>query len=140
MGNLTSSSVKLSDPRPFQTGKLGGSKNGLSLEVANEWLIDTGATVSAITKSKGDQFDLTPTGASASATTGGGGIIMKSGLTATFVVFDSLMKANRDVSSALDVGVKPNDYGSEILGMDQLANVGANVRWDPTAQDGDIYE
>jgi hypothetical protein len=47
--------------------------------------------------------------------------------------------ANRQVKCSLPVGVKPNDSGSEILGMDQLAHVGARIRWDPAARDGDIY-
>jgi hypothetical protein len=125
MGNLRASSANPSDPRPFQTGQVEGTKSHLSVTAPKEWLVDTGASLSVVTKSNADQFDLTPLGGSASGTTGGGGILIKSGLTMVFTV---------------PIGVKPNNHGSEILGMDQLAHVSAKVRWDPTAQDGDIYD
>lgn len=47
---------------------------------------------------------------------------------------------DKEVECNLDVGVKCDDKGSDILGMNQLADVGAKIRWDPTAQDGDIYD
>jgi hypothetical protein len=138
MGNLSASSANPSDPRPFQTGSVEGTKNGLPLTASKEWLIDTGATLSCITKDNADQFDLTPTGGSASATTGGAGILIKTGLTMVFTVLQA-SGANRQERCSLPVGVKPNNAGSEILGMDQIAHVGAQVRWDPSARNGDIY-
>lgn len=140
MGNLHVSSINSVDPRPFQNGNIAGTKNGVSHQANKEWLVDTGASVSAITKSNADQFDLIATGASASATTGGGGIIMKSGLTMVFTVLDEATGSDNSVGCSLDVGVKPNDNGSEILGMDQVVDVGASIRWDPKAQDGDLYQ
>ena len=47
---------------------------------------------------------------------------------------------NRLIRCSLPVGVKPNNAGSEILGMDQIAHVRAKVRWDPFARDGDLYQ
>lgn len=47
--------------------------------------------------------------------------------------------SHRKTRCSLPVGMKPNNSGSEILGMDQLASVHAKVRWDPSAMDGDIY-
>jgi hypothetical protein len=138
MGNLRASSVNPHDPRPFQAGRVEGTKNGIAVTVPKEWLIDTGANISAITRSNADQFDLTPLGGSASATTGGGGILIKAGLTMVFTVLQPSGQ-NRWTDCSLPIGVKPNDQGSEILGMDQIASVGAKVRWDPTAQDGDLY-
>ena len=140
MGNLNSSSTNASDLRPYQPGAASGGKNGLPVTISTEWMIDTGAAVSAITQGNANHFDLIPTGASASATTGGGGIIMKSGLTMHFDVFDSVTGSNRTMSCSLDVGVKPNNHGSEILGMDQLAHVSAIVRWDASVKDGDLYQ
>lgn len=139
MGNLRASSANPSDPRPFQKGGVEGSRKGLPKTALKEWLVDTGANISAVTKDNADQFDLTPLGGSASATTGGGGILIKAGLTMVFTVLET-SGSSRQVRCSLPVGVKPNNNGSELLGMDQLACVHAKVRWDPSAQDGDIYE
>jgi hypothetical protein len=137
--NLKPPSFKPSDLRPHQLGKATGHKSGLPVSVTKEWLVDTGAQISCITKSNGDQFDLTLTGGSASATTGGGGILVKRGLTMWFEIFDTA-SMRKSVSCSLDVAVKPNNNGSEILGMDQLKNVNAAVEWDPGAQKGRMYE
>jgi len=138
MGNLSASSANPSDPRPFQHGSVEGTRNGLPLTASKEWLVDTGATLSCITKDNADQFDLTPTGGSASATTGGTGILIKTGLTMVFTVLQA-SGANCKERCSLPVGVRPNNAGSEILGMDQISYVGARLRWDPSALDGDIY-
>lgn len=139
MGNLHASSANPSDPRPFQKGRVEGSHKGIPKTALKEWLIDTGANFSAVTKDNAEQFDLVPLGGSASATTGGGGILIKAGLTMVFTALGT-NGFNRLVRCSLPIGVKPNNKGSEILGMDQLAYVHAKVRWDPSAQDGDIYE
>jgi hypothetical protein len=137
--NLSPPSFNPSDLRPYQLGKATGHKTGTPVSVDKEWLVDTGAEISCITKSNADQFDLTPTGGSASATTGGGGILIKRGLTMWFEILD---QANmpKSVNCSLDVAVKPNNKGSEILGMDQLKNVNAAIEWDPCAQEGRMYE
>jgi hypothetical protein len=137
--NLGSPSFNASDHRPHQVGKASGRKARRPVTASKEWLIDTGAQISCITQSNANQFDLTLTGGSASATTGGGGILVKSGLTMWFEIFD---KAGvlKSVSCNLDVGVKPNNSGSEILGVDQLESVRAAVEWDPSTQKGRLYE
>jgi hypothetical protein len=56
-----------------------------------------------------------------------------------FEIFDKA-GAPKSVSCNLDVGVKPNNSGSEILGVDQLEHVGAAIEWDPSAQNGRLYE
>ena len=139
MGNLHASSANPNDPRPFQKGGVEGSRKGSARTATKEWLVDTGANISVITKDNAEQFDLVPLGGSASATTGGGGILVKAGLTMVFIVLE-VNGSNRTVRCSLPVGVIPNNKGSELLGMDQLALVHAKVRWDPSAQDGDIYE
>ncbi len=139
MGNLHASSTNTSDPRPFQQGKVEGSKKGRPKTALKEWLLDTGANISALTKSNAEQFDLIPLGGSASATTVGGGILIKAGLAMIFTVLEA-SGSSRQARCSLPIGVKPNNSGSDILGMDQLAFVNAKVRWNPSAQDGDIYE
>lgn len=139
MGNLGRHSTRIGDLRPFQIGSAEGTKGTTSVVVSKEWLIDTGAEVSAITNSNAANFDLTPLAATAMATTTGAGLAMHSGLTMVFDVKDS---AGTDVTvrCSLDVGVKPTDDGSEILGMDQIAHVNARVEWDPVALDGDLRQ
>jgi hypothetical protein len=137
--NLGPPSSNSSDHRPHQVGKATGYKAGNPVTAQKEWLVDTGAQISCITSSNAAQFDLKLTGGSASATTGGGGILVKTGLTMWFEIFDKA-GASKSVSCSLNVGVKPNNSGSEILGVDQLEQVGAAVEWDPGTQDGRLYE
>lgn len=129
-----------SDRRPHQSGRAEGfDARAQPVIEPKEWLVDTGAQISVITKSNADKFDLKLTGGSASATTGGGGILVKSGLT---MVCEILGKTGRPkaVRCNLDVGVKPNNSGSEILGMDQLNAVHAAVDWNPRLRSGKLYE
>src|SRR5258708_18365732 len=79
------------------------------------------------------------TGGSASATTGGGGILIKSGLTVVFEIIDKNGNPT-EVESSLDVGVKADNDGSEILGMNDLAAVDGAVDWDPAIRSGRLYE
>jgi hypothetical protein len=139
MGNLQAPGANPSDPRPFQRGSVEGVKNRLAVTVSLEWLVDTGANISVLTRSKAAPFDLTPLGGSATGTTGGGGILIVAGLAMVFTVLGPA-GANRQVRCSLPVGVKPNDTGSNLLGMDQLALAKAKVRWDPSTLEGDIYE
>jgi hypothetical protein len=133
--NLCTPSGNSADHRPHQTGEARGYKWGSAVSSSTEWLMDTGAQISVITKSKGALFDLTPVGGSASGTTGGGGILVKSGVDMIFEIFDS-SGLSKQVTCSLDIGVKPNDDGSEILGVDQIEHVGAAVEWDPGAGTG----
>jgi hypothetical protein len=137
--NLFAPSRNPSDPRPHQQGMARGMKNGHPAAANKEWMVDTGAQISAITKDNGNKFDLTAVGGSASGTSGGGGILIKSGLSMEFEIFDTHGVAT-PVACNLDVGVKPNNNGSEILGMDQIAHVDAIVEWDPTTRTGRLRE
>jgi len=141
MGNLHR--LLSGDPRPFHSGQVSGTKSSVPVSQALEWLIDTGAQISVVHSSTGALFDLGPStlaGASARATTGSTGIALHSGLT---VEFDVLQRsgATRPVAcSALDVGIKSNNSGSEILGMDQLEAERASVHWNPVRGDGNILD
>ena len=135
MAKLRPSSSVPAACRPFQSGSAEGSKNGSPIVVNVEWMFDTGASIGALTSNTANQFDLTPTGATASGTTGGGGIIVKTGLT---VVFDAENSCgiNGAVKSATRIGVKPNNSGNDLVGMNQLANVGVRIEWDPSTRTG----
>jgi hypothetical protein len=56
-----------------------------------------------------------------------------------FEIFDS-SGAVKAVFCSRDIGVKPNNDGGEILGMDQLYEVDGAVDWDPGLRKGRIYE
>ena len=75
-------------------------------------MIDTGADIGVVRKSIGDSFDMLATAASASPTTGGGGILIKIGLNALCTAEDS---------------AGSNNAGSDILGMDQLGSLAVDV-------------
>src|SRR5262245_55964887 len=130
--NLLPPAGNASDARPHQQGRAEGTKRRRAVSVAVEWLIDTGAQISTITAGTAANFDLKQTGGSASATTGGGGIIVKSGLQTHFEVFDR--QGNPQPKSfQRNVGVKQANTGSDILGVDQIGAAGAQVEWDPSA-------
>jgi hypothetical protein len=133
--NLGQFSGNASDPRPHQDGKIEGTKSGSPVTVNVEWLVDTGAEVCAISNSNANQFDLVSAAGSASATTGGGGIVMMSGVSTVFEMFDANNNPQQ-VKCSHKIGVKPNNQGSEILGMDRIAYVSAVVEWDPTSRKG----
>lgn len=102
-----------------------------------EWLIDTGADIGVVRKAVGDQFDLIATGASASPTTGGGGILVRTGLQAEFEAEDR-SGVHHKLRVSEPVAVKSNNSSSDILGMDQLAAVAVEVTWNPAAQTGTL--
>jgi hypothetical protein len=137
--NLFTPSGISGDPRPHQKGSAEGYKWGLRVTSNLEWLIDTGAQLSVVTDGTGASFDLKPVGGSASGTTGGGGIIVKSGLETVFEMFDTAGLAQA-VGCSLDVGVKPNNAGGEIIGMDRVKHVGAAIEWDPGSGLGRLRE
>src|SRR5947209_963848 len=116
MGNLHAHSAYPTDPRPWQQGLVEGVKHYRPVTVAVEWLVDTGANISALTSSTAAQFDLTPAGGRASAATGATLQIM-SGVTMVFTVLEST-GVNQQVRCSLPIAVKPSDTGSDILGMD----------------------
>jgi hypothetical protein len=137
--NLFAPSTNPSDLRPHQFGRARGTQFGWPVDESKEWLIDTGASIAVITKDNADKFNLTLVAGSASGTTGGGGILIKRGLTTEFEVFDSAGVAHKKQCS-LDIGVKPNNHGAEILGMDQLNDARASVQWDPVSQTGRLQD
>jgi len=134
--NLSTPAGNSSDKRPHQAGLAIGTNTWfLTSSVSIEWMVDTGAEIACITQATANNFRLKNTGGSAAATTGGGGILIKSGLTTEFEVIDSSGNCTK-VQCTLDVGVKPNNAGSEILGMDQIENAKAIVEWEPKSGKG----
>jgi hypothetical protein len=136
--NLATPAGNSSDKRPHQQGKAcGKSKFFMPYCVSIEWLVDTGAEIACITQATANNFRLKNAAGSASATTGGGGILIKSGLSTEFEVIDKSGNGMK-VRCNLSVGVKPNNAGSEILGMDQIEHAKAVVEWEPKSGTGRI--
>ena len=135
MATLTTPAAARRSRRPHARGEARGSKRGRSVTKTVEWLLDSGADVTVVQKQVGDCFDLVATGASASPTTGSRGILMKRGMTVSVTVEDGT-GVQRSAASALDVGVKPDNAGSNLVGMEQLAAAGAVLEWDPVRRTG----
>lgn len=126
--------------RPVQDGRVLGSRvsDGVPSAVDVTWLVDTGADLATIRDKFGRLFQYQKSiGATASPTTGGGGILVVNGLEAEFTVRDQWGNENTFVSRKL-MGVKSNDAGSDLLGMEQLADVGAGVEWSPRSGSGQL--
>jgi len=144
-GNLSSKAGNPADNRPHQKGAALGQvwkswENGGGWcyeEVPIEWMVDTGAQITCVKRTTGNNFRLVPIGGSASGTTGGGGILIKSGLITEFEAI-GYIRRRKKMRCQLDVAVKPNDAGSEILGMDSIEHVKARVEWDPNSCSGTI--
>nr|WP_038582285.1 hypothetical protein [Mycobacterium marinum] len=101
-------------------------------------MVDTGADLATVRRKVGRAFQYRrPIGATASPTTGGGGIIVVDGLITEFRVADGAGNESIVVSAQL-VGVKSNDAGSDVLGMDQVADASATVEWNPRRGDGQL--
>lgn len=124
--------------RPFQAGRLLGTKYGAPVQAEIDWLVDTGAEIATVRQSLGTQFDTSSTGLTASPTTGGGGLQVVTGLTAEFTVEDAAQRAQRVVQSTTHVAIKSTNACRDLLGMEQVADVDADVRWDPLAGTGDL--
>lgn len=108
---------------------------GAPVRVPVEWMIDTGADIAVVRQRIGRQFTLSPLAASASPTTGGGGILVMQGLQIEFFAEDP-SGAQVPVTAAGPVGVKSNDAGSDIIGMEDLAAQQVSVQWDAARQTG----
>lgn len=116
--------------RPHQLGRVCGKRNGIRHEVTVEWLVDTGADLTVVRADVGTQFDARPVGLTAAGTTGGGGIQVVTGLSAEFSVLHPIRGSQRVLAHRY-VGVKSNNAGSNLLGMEHLAEVGARIIWSP---------
>lgn len=135
--NLTKSSGS-SSRRPHQTGRAVGQKNGSHTATPVDWLIDTGSDYAVVWPMVGNAFDVVNAiGVTASPTTGGGGIQVVTGITTEFKV-ENRKGVALTVRSSKYVGIKSNNAKSNILGMEQLADVGASVTWDPSANQGSL--
>jgi hypothetical protein len=120
---------------PNQQGKARGAKSGASVVQNVEWLVDTGADISAVWNSIGAVFHVTSIGATASGTTGGGGIQIVTGIIAEFEAEDASGNVH-PVQGGPHMGIKSGNTGSNILGMDSLDAAGARVSWDPRSGAG----
>ena len=127
------------DRRPRQAGALAGvNGHGARVLATVEWLIDTGAEISAVQARYGRPFVTRTTALTASATTGGTAIRVVDGLEVEVAVGGSGGRSSRRV--ARPVGIKSDDAGSNLVGMDAVAAVRATVIWGPLHQTGVLWD
>jgi hypothetical protein len=126
--------------RPHQWGLAKGlDEVGDIIEADVEWLVDTGADVGVMQQQVGELFQSTTIeGLSASPTIGEGAIEMVTGIEVGIEVEDP-GGATETRWTTRPVGIKSTNEGSNIVGMDQLAEVDAAVEWDPLRQQGRLH-
>jgi hypothetical protein len=126
--------------RPFQRGAAQGeAPGGGNANEAKDWLIDTGAEISAISQANAAHFVTTPTGGSARGVNGAPITVVR-GVTMLFKIATddpAYPGGERTVSCDLPVAVTPR---SDILGMDQLGVHHVRVSWDPERRTGRLFE
>jgi hypothetical protein len=129
--------VTVSKPQcPHAKGSAEGTHNGAHASVNVDWLVDTGADICSVWADVGAAFDSTScSGLSASSTSGSGGFQVVQGITAVFEVEDRDGNT-RTLRSSGYVAIKSGNTQSNLLGMQQLAAAGAEVRWDPARTTG----
>jgi len=132
--------VPKDDVRPWQKGKAKGPKKGKpseQIEVDKNWMVDTGATISAITAKNRDKFKLKLKAGEAAAGAGEGALEVYTGLTMVFTAVDKDGK-QATVECDLQVAVDSSETAEDVLGMDQLKHVHCKVDWDPEELTGNI--
>lgn len=135
---LTSSSTGSSPGCPWHSGEASGTTPaGAPLSLPIEWLVDTGAEICALQHKLGAQFSYSTLALKATGTTGGPAISVVRGIDVRFTVEDATGNS-RLVQTSGRVAVKSNDAGSNLLGMEQIKSVSAEVRWDPTSGTGSL--
>jgi hypothetical protein len=103
--NLSTPTRSSADKRPHQTGKgIGVDRGSAPCSVSIEWMVDTGVEIACVTRATGANFRLKTVAGSASAPTGGGGILIKSGLTTEFEIINT-SGIPTNVRCSLDVGL-----------------------------------
>jgi hypothetical protein len=137
--NLGPPAANPASARPHQDGHASGTKHGAPVRLPIEWMVDTGADIATVRNATGARFDLVATGASASPTTGGGGILVYTGLAAEFAAEDRSTGTACAMTSMRPVGVKSGNTGSEVLGMDALSSNAVEIEWSPAARLGTLW-
>lgn len=124
---------------PFQIGRARGvDRAGSPREVDIEWLIDSGADVPVIQDRVAKTFTLKATGGTASPTVGAVTMLMYEGLEVEATVDQGGYLVPR--AAPVDVGVKPNDQGSNLLGVAALHAMHATIVWSARRQAGVLLD
>lgn len=135
--NLRPSRDNPKSRRPTQPGYLLGERAGQIVWQPAEWVVDTGAEITTVRADLGRQCETKAEAWSASPTTGVEEIRVVTGLAVEFEVQRTLW-GRRRVKVAGYFGIKPDNGGSELLGMQQLAKAGSALSWNPRARTGKL--
>ena len=131
-GNIGPPASNPQSRQPYQRGRARGRKNGNAVEVAKEWLVDTGAPISVISRSNARKFDYTVVHQTPDG-------VWVRGITMVFTI-EGANGQPKEVTCNLDVLVPNIEVQVDVLGMDQLASVNARIIWDPVNRTGKLVE
>jgi len=138
--NLTAPFGAPSNRRPHQLGRVHGvGKGGAPVSAKVEWLFDSGADVSVVQDQVGALFTTVATGATASPTSGGAGILMVTGIDIEVQV-ETFGGHSHPARAQGDVGVKSSNDGSNLVGVAQLEAVSVTLVWSSRYQVGALVE
>lgn len=136
---LSAPSGASSNRRPHQLGRVHGTRtNGTPGSCRVEWLIDSGADVAVVQKQVGALFTTKATGATASPTSGGPGILMVTGLDIEMEIVSANYSYPRRVRT--DVGIKSSNDGSNIVGVAELDVAAVTLIWSAAQRAGALIE
>jgi hypothetical protein len=121
---------------PTAVGELAGTFQGVPTSATVSWLIDTGSDMPLVRNASAQLFDWVPpaVGQFGYGTAGGPAIA---------IARDPIVRIFSDVAGTPFafqgwMGVKPNDDGSDVVGVNALAAWGAELTWDAATGVGRI--
>lgn len=136
---LSAASGAPTNRRPHQLGRVYGTRtNGTTASARVEWLIDSGSDVAVVQQQVGALFATKATGATASPTSGGPGILMVTGLDVEVEVESNQHSYRRRVQT--DVGIKSSNHGSNIIGVAELNAARATLVWSAGQRAGALID
>ncbi|WP_433167187.1 hypothetical protein [Kribbella sp. CA-247076] len=125
--------------RPFQTGRahgvnpLSGGRHSLTVD----WLVDTGADWSAVLPNLAMNFATTTPVPAVSAPPAGSAYRLAAGIEVEFTVWTKLGQQTVCATTPV-IAIKANNVGSNLIGVPELADRSAEVRWNARTRTGEL--
>ena len=135
-------SFPLSQPsqrRPHQSGFALGTKGGAPVREPVEWLVDTGADIGSVNGTIGGKFDTSSVVGVSAHPLAGAAIAVVTGIDVEVSILDTSTGVSGPQQTAGGrryVAVSSRTGGTNLIGMNQLAELQATVRWCPNTQTG----
>jgi len=125
--------------RPFQNGHAKGvsALSGVTHSLTVDWLIDTGADWSAVLPNLAANFVTTTPVPAVSAPPAGSAYRLAAGIQVEFTV--RMSQGHSRVCAATPViAIKASNVGSNLIGVPELADRSAEIRWDARTKTGEL--